>query len=145
MKTLRSARLIVVDNAGRLLLFRYHDEHQPPFWATVGGQLQGDENYRAAAVRELQEETGFDAEIGPFLRERDEVYAVARRDPERWIEHYFLVRCATIEPLDQAGWTDEERTTIRAWRWWTLDELRTTDETILPAWIPDLLAEALAE
>ena len=144
MNLVRSARLIIVDEADRLLLFRYHDEHRPPFWSTAGGQLQGDEDYRAAAARELREETGFDAQIDRFLRVRDEVYAVANREPERWIEHYFLVLCDAVGPLDQTGWTDEERTTIRHWRWWTLEELRSTDETILPAWIPELLAEVLA-
>src|SRR5688500_15569708 len=55
----RSARLIILDPRGRLLLFRYHDEHKPPFWSTAGGELQDGEDYRAAVQRELLEETGF--------------------------------------------------------------------------------------
>jgi len=140
---LRSARLIIVDPAGRLLLFLYHDEHQPPFWATVGGQLVDDEDYRAAATRELEEETGFDATIGPFLRERDEIYAVAGSPQARWIEHYFLVQCASADEPDRTGWTDEERSTIRDWRWWSVDEIRRSSETFLPKWIPQLLEKVL--
>lgn len=69
----KSSRLFIVDEQGRLLLFRYHDEHQEPFWATVGGELINDENYIDAAKRELKEETGLNLEIGELLRERDEI------------------------------------------------------------------------
>jgi 8-oxo-dGTP diphosphatase len=140
----RSARLVVVDPAGRLLLFRYHDEHRPPFWSTAGGRLAEGESYLDAAERELREETGFCAPVGPLLRVREEVYAVADGEPARWIEHYFLVRCAEAAP-SRDGWTEEERATIRDYRWWSLDEMRKTGETFLPPWLPDLLAEALSE
>jgi hypothetical protein len=68
---------------------------------------------------------------------------VARGAPARWTEHYFLVRCAGGDPV-RDRWTDEERATIRAHRWWSLGELRATGETLLPGIIPDLLERALA-
>lgn len=134
---------MIVSPAGRLLLFRYHDEHRAPFWSTVGGRLLEGEAYREAAARELREETGFDAEVGPPLRVRDEVYAVARGGPARWIEHYFLVRAPEADPAT-GGWTEEERATIRAHRWWSVDEMRAAEEPFLPPWLPDLLAEVVA-
>jgi ADP-ribose pyrophosphatase YjhB (NUDIX family) len=139
----RSARLVIVDPAGRLLLFRYHDEHRPPFWSTAGGRLEPGESYEVAAARELAEETGFAAEVGPPLRVRDEVYAVARDVPARWVEHYFLVRCEGGDP-SRDRWTAEERATIREHRWWSAEEMRSTDETFLPSLIPELLEQALA-
>ena len=139
----RSARLFIVSPAGRLLLFRYHDKHRAPFWATAGGRVIDGEDDFDTAARELREETGFGAEIGPVLRERDEVYAVAHGEPARWMERYFLVRCPEADPA-RDGWTDEERATIRAHRWWSLEEMRAADEPFLPAWLPDLLAEVLA-
>jgi len=137
-----SARLLIVDPDGRLLLFRYHDEHRDPFWSTAGGRLQAGETYVAAAARELAEETGFVAEVGPLVHVRDDVYAVACEAPARWVEHYFRVRCAGGEP-GREGWTEEERATIRAHRWWSLDEMRASGETFLPAIIPELLRRAL--
>ena len=89
----RSARLIILDPDGRLLLFRYQDEHRPAFWSTAGGELRVEEEYRDAAQRELQEETGFPFKIGPLLHEREDIYAVARSQPARWVEQYFLVEC----------------------------------------------------
>lgn len=74
---------------------------------------------------------------------REAVYAVARAESAQWIEHYFLVRCTAGAPSHH-GWTDEERTTIRGERWWSLDELRATDETFLPPELPRILAGALA-
>lgn len=141
--TPRSARLVILDPDDRLLLFRYADEHRAAFWATAGGRVLEGESFRDTAARELAEETGFQAPIGPFLRERTAVYAVAEAGPARWVEHYFLVRCAGGEP-DRRGWTPEELRTIRDHRWWPLAELRATDEPVLPEWLPDLLAELLA-
>lgn len=143
MQTFRSARLIVLDAADRLLLFRYDDGRQPPFWSTVGGRLVEGERYREAAARELAEETGFAAPIGPRLRERTAVFAVAGEEAAEWTERYYLVRCAGGTP-DRAGWTDEERRTIRAHRWWPLAELRATPEPVLPEWLPELFAEVVA-
>lgn len=139
----RSARLIILDPHGRLLLFRYHDEHKPPFWSTAGGELRDGEDYRAAAQRELQEETGFTFAVGPLLREREDVYAVARSNPARWVEHYFLVECDRADPPNRANWTEEERTTIQDWRWWSLAEMREQPGSFLPNWLGDLLESTL--
>lgn len=140
----KSARLVIIDGDDRLFLFRYEPEDQPPFWSTAGGQVRGRESYRDAAARELQEETGFVARIGPKLRSREEVFRVAESARTFWLEEYYLVRVATDEEPNRSAWTDEERRTIQAHRWWSLAELRATEEVILPDWLPDLLADTIA-
>ena len=50
MEVRRCSRLVIADADGRLLLF-YKDEHQPPFWATAGGELKPGESYTDAAAR----------------------------------------------------------------------------------------------
>ena len=141
----RSARLIILDPRGRLLLFRYEDEHKPPFWSTAGGELQDGEDYRAAARRELQEETGFRSPIGPMLKEREGVYAVARSKPARWVERYFLVQCDRADTPNRANWTDEERSTIQDWKWWSVAEMREQPGSFLPDWLGDLLESTLLQ
>lgn len=144
MKTRRSSRLIIVDEEGRLLLFLYKDEHQSPFWATVGGELKPGENYEDAAIRELYEETGLRQEVGEVLRDRVEVYAVARSVPARWLEKYYLINWPSTAEVFAAEWTDEERSTIQRWKWWTLDEMREDEQSqFKPDWIPNLLHSVL--
>lgn len=138
----QSARLMLVDTVGRLLLFRYEDRKHPPFWATIGGRVLPGETYEATAARELAEETGYTDAIGPLIRTRNEVFATADVATSRWLEHYFEVRTSG-GPIRTSRWTDEERTTIRESRWWTVDELRAITEKILPTWLADELAQLL--
>src|SRR5215469_1496701 len=56
----RAARVILLDPDERVLLMRYDDG--PPngrHWSTPGGGLEAAEDYPAAALRELAEETGW--------------------------------------------------------------------------------------
>lgn len=145
METLirKSARLVIIDGNDRLLLFQYRDGRQPPFWATAGGELKAGENYREAAARELYEETGLSIEIGELLRDRDEIYAVARSVPARWQEQYFLVKCPANSIVRAANWTAEEKSTIQKWKWWSLSEMREQPASLFkPEWLPSILESA---
>ena len=141
----RSARLLILDPDGRLLLFRYDDGREPPFWATPGGQLLPGETFEQAAARELAEETGFAAPIGPLVRIRKAVFTAGDVGPARWVEHYFVVHTGAAGTPEGGRWTAEERRTIRATHWWSLAELRATEAPVLPPWLPEALAELVDE
>ena len=68
-----AARVLLFDDTGRVLLAMGHDEDQPErsWWFTIGGGIEAGEDPRAAAVREVYEETGLrlspDDLVGPVL------------------------------------------------------------------------------
>ena len=141
METRKSSRLVIVNEIGELLLFLYKDEHNDPFWATAGGELKSEETYLDAARRELFEETGLKLEIGTMLRERDEIYPVARSAPARWLEKYFLVKCQSSSKVFAAAWTEEEKSTIQKWKWWSVEEMQEVGSSLFkPAWLSELLS-----
>jgi 8-oxo-dGTP pyrophosphatase MutT (NUDIX family) len=141
-----SARLLVLDGAGRLLLFRFaHDTGAlagQRFWATPGGGLGPGESYEDAARRELSEEVGLAIEHpGPQVARREVTLQLPDGEIVRADERYFLVRVRTAGVSDE-GWTARERQVVSGHRWWTAEELRSTDERVWPDNLPDLLARA---
>jgi len=138
-----SARLLVLDAGGALLLF--HFVHgADAFWATPGGALEPGESFEQAARRELREETGFeidtlDAPVATrefTMRLPDGEVVLAR-------EQLFVVRVQARTPVpSRAGWTPLEHSVMRAHRWWTRDELLATTETVWPEDLPTILRDA---
>ncbi|GAA1891746.1 hypothetical protein GCM10009814_21530 [Lapillicoccus jejuensis] len=129
-------RVLVVDDVGRVLLFRDSDlglDPVPHWWITPGGGVDAGERDEQAAVREVAEETGFvvteDELVGP-LASRTVVHGfsdvVTHQD-----ELFWVVRVPAGE-IDTAGHTDEERLTMTSHRWWTRAELDAVDPDPLP-------------
>ena len=137
----RSARIIVLDPADRVLMFRFDIAGRPPFWVTPGGECDPGESFEAAARRELYEETGI---------ARDCVQQIARTTPQfvtpegekvQADERYFLIRVAGPE-IDVSRHTDLERAVMTRHRWFTLKELRDWPEAVYPETLGQIIADA---
>ena len=148
MRQRPSARILLVDPAGRVLLFCYRHDDGPlagrVYWATPDGALGDGESFADAARRELREETGIDADIGAPVALRHVEFMMPDGDMVDAKEHYFLVRSNSAveignnpDPIESAF--------ISEARWWALGEIRATSETIFPENIADMLATALAD
>jgi 8-oxo-dGTP pyrophosphatase MutT (NUDIX family) len=142
----RAAKVLVVDDRQRVLLFSGIDRTRPevaPWWFAVGGELESGEDVASAAIRELFEETGLRiSDPGPEVTTRRFAWDFegAAYDQE---ETYFLVRSGEFTPTS-AGWSDTEWATMITHRWWSIDELRATNEAVYPEGLADLLQQLLA-
>lgn len=139
-----AGRVIVLDPAGRVLLFEYDDP--PPnghHWNTPGGGLEPGEDYHAGAERELTEETGWrDVLVLPEEVHRREIVMVhAKKRQVRQVERFFLARVAQPRrPLGDVA-SMHVMDGINGSRWWTLEELETTDQKIWPEGLAGLVRE----
>jgi 8-oxo-dGTP diphosphatase len=127
-----SARILLLDGEGRILLFRFDAPDRAPFWATPGGALDPGEGYAAGARRELLEETGLDLDCGAEVARRLAEFVTLEGVPVAADERYFLVRTQSAE-IATVGHTDLERRVMRGWRWFNRTELAGHDEPVFPS------------
>lgn len=139
-----AARILLLDEQDRVLLFRFTAGDRPAFWATPGGAVDAGESYAEAARRELREETGLDRDCGAEVHARTVRFTTLEDVRVIADERYFLVRTEGFE-LDTSAHTDLERRVMQTHRWFARGELGDWPETIFPEDIADILALAEAD
>ena len=132
-RTRRSARAILLDRAGRVLLIQFavprHGETFV-FWATPGGEVEPGETGLETAKREIKEELAVNVELtGPVHTAVDRFMHNGAFVAS--IDIFFVGRLDQEAPRLYAT-AGEERAAMRAIKWWSTDDLDQTTEKIFP-------------
>ena len=113
-------------------------------WGFPAGYVGYGTSIVETAVSELAEETGLtvepDALRGPLMRRfvvhgySDQVLAQS--------ELFYVLQVPAPFELDTSGFTDEEKLTIAAWDWHSIDQLAALTEPVWPVDLAELVALA---
>jgi 8-oxo-dGTP pyrophosphatase MutT (NUDIX family) len=141
-----TARVLPVDDEGRVLLLHGWDPHHPerPFWFTIGGAADPGESLRDAGARELYEETRISVEperLGePIAQNSIEFSWGGRCIAQEQTFYAVAVGTVTVRLDGLDAW---ERATTDKYGWLTAEDLETSEHPADPG-IPDLIRAAVA-
>ncbi|SBT40459.1 NUDIX hydrolase [Micromonospora auratinigra] len=145
----RSARVLLLDRAGRILLLRFRftpADPEPRYgWVTPGGGVRDGEPLAHAAARELHEEIGLTVTPAQLGRPVAHTAGYADLGWARGVfrDDFFHLRVDGHE-VDTGRMEALERDHHAGHRWWSLDELAAAVEVVYPFGLGPLLADLRA-
>ena len=144
-----TARVILCKPNGEIFLLKTYFDPEvglPPRWITPGGGIDEGESVLEAAVRELAEETGMklaQEALGEQIWKTSGRWDWADgKNHHTFEDHFYLLQIDDFE-LDSSGWTQDEHRDVVEHRWWSLDELKASGESVSPPGLVDFLTSHL--
>lgn len=137
--------MLIADQS--VLLIKGCDPARPEdgeWWLTPGGGIEDGESTEAAMVREILEETGLHVtadRLGPVVATRTAEFEFDNRS-YRQTESFFALDVEAFVPHAE-GWDAIEQRALLAHRWWTVEELRTTEARLYPSELAALVQAVL--
>ncbi|MGD9592799.1 MAG: GNAT family N-acetyltransferase, partial [Candidatus Berkiella sp.] len=145
----RTVRAIIFNSEKNILLMHVstwpalenNTNKHHSFWCTLGGRIEKGESIETALTRELYEEGGF-TDFQKSLLAYGELVLNLSGFSTRLIEIYYAVHVSTNETIT-THLTQEEKEVFKELRWWSLDDLRQTQETVFPGCLVELATSYL--
>lgn len=137
-----AARAVVLDDADRILLVRFEFPGGVTRWALPGGGVEPGETSVETVRRELLEEVGLAAPVGPAIWRRTHVVAFVNGEFDGQRETIHLVRTPAFDPVPSLTWEQLNAEYVFELRWWTLDDLRAAASDVV--FVPGALVAHLA-
>lgn len=133
--TLRqSVRGLILDPDDNVLLVRFEGAPLEPaggFWANPGGGIEPGESALDALRREMREEVGLDVDaLGPEVWTKTAYFSMPGWTGQ--VDHIHLLRVDHFEPKPLLTPEQLAAELVREVRWWSLDEIMTSDATFAP-------------
>ena len=133
-----TGRVLLSNAVGKFLFLKTHFDPEvglPPRWITPGGGIEPGEDAATTAARELFEETGL------AVRPEDLPLKLAEFSG-RWdwgdgvnfhtyTDHFFEFQVSDFV-LDFSGWTAEELRDVLEVKWWSKEELASSEDLFSP-------------
>jgi len=134
---LASRVVLIGPNQSVLYLRAQEPKSKKVFWVMPGGGLDNGESFEQAARRELQEETGCSLTLGPCVWYRRHRHQWNGKPADQY-ERFFV---AHTDSLVIAAKRQDHY--IADHKWWTMDELRASQEEFAPRRIAEVLPPIL--
>lgn len=118
-----------------------------PYWITLGGKIEENEDVFQAVQREIFEETGMtDLDIGPIVWL--EQYCLFFKDVLTHYKNAYVVAKTKQKTLSFENFTENEKQYVMDMRWFSFQEIQERTENIHPInpllfinYLPDILKE----
>lgn len=144
-----TARVLLLDSNNRIYLLKTHFDPEvklPPRWITPGGGIDAGEAIIEAAIRELAEETGIqlsENDLGGQIWQTEGIWRWGDGiNQHSYVDYFFQYRVDHFE-LDDSNWTDDERRDVLEHRWWSVQELMESGESVGPFGLVEFLQHHL--
>ncbi len=124
---------------GSILLIKYLDKHSKStkkftngFWVLPGGGVKEHETFEEAVKREIYEETGItNINVKNCVFSRIMHVELNNIEQNLYYERYYIVETEDAE-INTDNLTNNEIKTISKYKWWPINELKQTNDIILP-------------